>query len=292
MNDIHIPIQGEMIRFRSKYGYIPFFGDPHLDEMFKDSQRLIGYFEEAIKIWFEKFISLSTRMMLYDPDYGVGILAVLNPIPEMLGKLISDKYPQMEGFKYIFPTLEEKTILLLREELRNSISHNYMTKGTTIMLSQNFNTHLEVKEDIVKRGEKYIQLCWIQINPPLLAFEYKIAIQRYISELYQDIEKDGETDKIRRFRRYLCTPTPRGCGLPANFGGYYYKCKCTSNEKKKYQCKCRNKGENIQEFLQFEILPCYNEVTDKQCKKCKWKWHRLTNTHNFPKTRRHGLEIK
>ena len=37
------------MRFRSKYGYILFFGDPYLDKMFKDSQRLIGYFEEAIK---------------------------------------------------------------------------------------------------------------------------------------------------------------------------------------------------------------------------------------------------
>lgn len=67
------------MRFRSKYGYIPFFGDPYLDEMFKDSQRLIGYFEEAIKVWFEKFISLSASMMLYETDYGVGIPCCAEP---------------------------------------------------------------------------------------------------------------------------------------------------------------------------------------------------------------------
>jgi hypothetical protein len=70
-------------------GRVPAWDDPELN--FLSERERILYFSNLVRIWLVQPIEQLRESNRQDPDFGFALLLVVNPIPELLGKLLLGK---------------------------------------------------------------------------------------------------------------------------------------------------------------------------------------------------------
>lgn len=187
-----------IMRFGEKYGYTPVFGDPNLGKAYDDGE-LIDYFEYGIRLWIMKPLEklFALQMADHDPDYGFGMMIIINSIPEFIGKI--QGHPEnkqiTEGVKYIFgDNVDDYVIDCLRKKLRNAIAHNLFTQEHIELNGQGF-TPVQAKPDETA----------IIINPAALAWQFVNALGRFVNELRAELDENqvAETTWFADFKKYM-----------------------------------------------------------------------------------------
>ena len=80
-------------------GRVPAWDDPELN--FLSERERILYFSNLVRIWLVQPLEKMRELNWQDPDFGFALLLVVNPIPELLGKLILGKNDQPSESKKI-----------------------------------------------------------------------------------------------------------------------------------------------------------------------------------------------
>lgn len=181
--------------FTRRHGFVPVFGSPLLGDEF-DNWELVAVFEHLVNIWFVKPVNLLNKAIESDPDYGFTLLATVNSIPELLGKIQGHKKRQYsEGLKYIFGILvDDDTCDFAHKKLRSSIAHSFLTRDG-IVLNHGSSPPIRPSPDKM----------YLEINPKLFAKACVCALERYVRELRTALDSDmsEKRELFDSFRVYM-----------------------------------------------------------------------------------------
>lgn len=190
----------------------------HSDELIKMaiddlSMRLVEIYVDPIYLFWS--ISNKEQKITVEENYEISggyhnaVLNMMNPLPELLGKLLGNRKKGQQlrgGLKYIFREVDvvynetgskerfieniklfDDFVAFFRKYIRGSIAHSGF-RDARFSLAVGANPQLIVLDGVDERGkDKYV------INVTALAYMYLNAIFRYIFEL--KAAKDGKVIK-------------------------------------------------------------------------------------------------
>ena len=174
-------------------------GSPNLSKLNLDEQ--ITYFEKRVNTWILE--PAKTLLDTQNPDVDFAVLAILNPLPEMLAQYQGQSDKRVEeryryGFKYIFgDQCNEADVTRIYADLRSAIAHTTFI-GPSIMLHRE-SANLTTNYFVV--GNRIVKEATI-INVPEWYERTQNAIDRYVSEL-KDTDSSSTNELRRKFSERL-----------------------------------------------------------------------------------------
>lgn len=187
---------------RQKCGRIPAWDDPDL--AFLSEVHRVQYFSNLVRIWLVKPVRALLDLNSQDPDFGFALLASVNAIPELLGKLhtgkVKDKRLYKKGVTWaIGESIDSQDADAIFEAIRCAVAHHAVVEGKTdgpvASLNNEYDLPVKVQKD---KGGRQI----VCISPDKFAQALVDGLNRYIYEIRFEL-KTGRRTRLDKFKDYL-----------------------------------------------------------------------------------------
>ena len=187
---------------RQKCGRIPAWDDPVLE--FLSEEHRVQYFSNLVQIWLVKPVHSLRELNRQDPDFGFALLASVNAIPELLGKLRAGKTKNKRFYNKgltwaLGESIDGRDINAIFEAIRCAVAHHAVVEGNTDGPVASLNNEYDLPVNVVKDKSGRQIVC---ISPDKFAQSLVDGLHRYIYVLRYEA-KTGGRKRLGKFNDYL-----------------------------------------------------------------------------------------
>lgn len=187
---------------RQQCGRTPAWDDPDLGFL-SEAQR-VQYFSNLVNLWLVKPAQALLSFNAQDPDFGFALLASVNAIPELLGKLrIQCKKSAgfyKEGLSWALgESIDSQDIDSIYKAIRCAVAHHAVIEGNTQGPVASLNNGYDLPVKVVRDKCDRETVC---ISPAKFAQALVDSLNKYIYSLRFEL-KTGRRKRVDKFNEYL-----------------------------------------------------------------------------------------